>query len=76
MTNRNSRGKTETRDAQMFIGSLSGGREVVETEPGVFRRSDVTGDGYRVFTLTALLPKTGYLVHLTKMRQTDAVTGK
>jgi hypothetical protein len=68
--------KHELRDAQMFIDALGGGREVVETEPEVFRRSDVTGDGYRVFTLTALLPKTGYLVHLTKMRQADPMAHK
>jgi hypothetical protein len=71
MTNRGANAKTDMRQAQMFIDSTSGGREVVETEPGIFRRSDVTSEGYRVFTLTALLPRTGYLVHLTKMRQTD-----
>jgi hypothetical protein len=76
MTNRNSHGRAEVRDAQMFIDTLSGGREVVETEPGIFRRSDVTGDGYRVFTLTALVPRTGYVVHLTKMRQADALASK
>jgi hypothetical protein len=76
MTNRSGHGKTDVRDAQNFIDALSGGREVVETEPGIFRRSDVTGDGYRVFTLTALLPRTGYLVHLTKMRQADSLARK
>jgi hypothetical protein len=76
MTSSNAQGKPQTRDAQMFINSLSGGREVVETEPGIFRRSDVTVDGYRVFTLTALLPKTGYVVHLTKMRQPDTMARK
>jgi hypothetical protein len=75
MTRRSSPAKGGNRDAdaQRFIDTLTGGREVVETEPGIFRRSDVAGEGYRVFTLTALLPKTGYLVHLTKMRQSDTV---
>lgn len=57
------------RDAEQFIGTLKGGREVVETEAGIFRRADITGDGYRVFELTSLLPKTGFVVHVTKMLQ-------
>ncbi len=53
--------------AQQFIDSLSGNREVTETDPGVFRRSEITGEGYKVFTLTSLLPKTDFTVHLAKM---------
>ncbi len=56
-------------NAQQFIDSLSGNREVTETEPGVFRRSEITGEGYKVFTLTSLLPKTDFTVHLAKMTQ-------
>ena len=58
-------------DADIFISNLSGGREVVETDPGVFRRSDVTGDGFRVFELTSLLDKESFVVHITKMKQSD-----
>jgi hypothetical protein len=56
-------------EAEKFINTLGGGREVVETESDVFRRSETTGEGYRVFTLTSLLPKTGFQLHLTKLRQ-------
>lgn len=56
-------------DAEQFVGTLTGGREIVETEPGVFRRTDITGEGYRVFELTSLLPKTGFVVHITKILQ-------
>lgn len=56
------------REAQQFIETLGGSREVVETEADVFRRSEITGDGFRVFALTSLLPKTGFEVHLTKLR--------
>ena len=56
-------------EAEKFIDELAGGREVVETEADVFRRSEITGDGYRVFTLTSLLPKTGFEVHITKLWQ-------
>jgi hypothetical protein len=53
--------------AQDFIDSLAGTREVVETEPGVYRRAEITGDGYKVFSLTSLLPKTDFTVHMAKM---------
>jgi hypothetical protein len=56
-------------DAELFIDTLGGGREVVETEANVFRRADITGEGYRVFELTSLLPKMNFAVHLTKMLQ-------
>jgi hypothetical protein len=59
-------------DADHYINNLTGGREVVETDPGVFRRSDITGEGFRVFELTSLIPKEGFVVHIAKMRQ-DAV---
>lgn len=69
MTSANSGVEPNLRDAQLYMDNLGGGREVVETEPGVFRRADITGDGYRVFELTSLLPKTGFYVHITKMKQ-------
>jgi hypothetical protein len=56
-------------DAQLYVDSLNGGREIVETEANVYRRTDVTGEGYRVFELVSLLPKTGFTVHITKIRQ-------
>jgi hypothetical protein len=54
--------------AQAFLDRVSGNHEVVETDPGVFRRAEVTGDSYKVFTLTSLLPKTNFAVHTAKMR--------
>ncbi len=59
-------------EAQLYLNTLSGGREVVETEPGVFRRADITGDGFRVFELTSLLPKLDFDVHITKMRDANS----
>jgi hypothetical protein len=69
MTSANSSSYPEIRDAQLYMDNLGGGREIVETEPGVYRRTDITGNGYRVFELTSLLSKTGFVVHITKMRQ-------
>jgi hypothetical protein len=54
-------------DAQSFMGKLSGGREVVETEAGIFRRTETTGEGYRVFTLRGLTAESDFDVHITKM---------
>ncbi len=69
MTSSNSGTSPEIRDAQLYMDNLGGGREIVETEPNVYRRTDIAGNGYRVFELMSLLPKTGFIVHITKMRQ-------
>jgi hypothetical protein len=69
MTSARGAGTPDQHEAELFIHTLGGGREVVETEADVFRRSEITGEGYRVFTLTSLLPKAEYEVHLTKLRQ-------
>jgi hypothetical protein len=53
--------------AQRFLDQLEGRREVSESEPGLFRHTEISGDGYKVFELTSLLPKTGFEVHVAKM---------
>ncbi|HXZ27772.1 MAG TPA: DUF6569 family protein [Terriglobales bacterium] len=55
--------------AQDFLEQLQGTREVSESEPGVFRQTEITGPGYKVFELTSLLPKTGFEVHWAKMAE-------
>jgi hypothetical protein len=69
MTSASSGAVPDLRDAQLYMNNLNGGREIVETESSVYSRTDVTGDGFRVFELMSLLPKTGFIVHITKMRQ-------
>jgi hypothetical protein len=64
-------GAAELSVAQSFMNQLSGGREVAETEPGVFRRTETTGDGYKVFTLRGLAPEADFDVHITKMLTSD-----
>jgi hypothetical protein len=56
-------------DAEAWMSHMEGNREVAETEPSVYRRTDITGNGYRVFELISLLPGTGFPVHLTKIRE-------
>jgi hypothetical protein len=58
--------KPDARAAQDFLDNLEGRRQVSEVEPGVFRQTEITGDGFKVFELTSLLPKTGFDLHLAK----------
>ncbi len=53
--------------AQAFLADMEGRRETIESEPGVYRHAEVTGDGFKAFSLTSLLPKTGFEVHVAKM---------
>ncbi len=59
-------------DAEAWMSQMTGNREVAETEPGVYRRTDTTGDGFRVFELVSLLRGTGFSVHLTKIREENS----
>jgi hypothetical protein len=55
--------------AQEFLQDMEGRRETIESEPGVYRHTEVTGDGFKAFSLTSLLPKTGFEVHIAKMAE-------
>jgi hypothetical protein len=61
----------DVKDAQSFLASLEGRREVVETEPGVYRHTEITGNGFKVFELTSLLPKNAFEIHIAKMRDME-----
>ena len=65
--------KADIADAQHFLADLSGRHEVVENEPGVSRHAEISGEGYKVFELTSLLPKTGFDVHTAKMAEIMAI---
>jgi hypothetical protein len=55
------------KQAQAFLADMEGRKETIENEPGVYRHTEVTGDGFKAFALTSLLPKTGFDVHIAKM---------
>ncbi|HYK49828.1 MAG TPA: DUF6569 family protein, partial [Terriglobales bacterium] len=57
------------RQAQKFLDDLQGRHETADTEPGVYRQTEISGNGFRVFELTSLLPKTGFPVHVAKMAE-------
>ena len=55
--------------AQAFLADMEGRREMIESEPGVYRHTEVSGEGFKAFSLTSLLPKTGFDVHVAKMAE-------
>jgi ARG/rhodanese/phosphatase superfamily protein len=55
--------------AQEFLDHLDGRREIVEKEPGLYQHAEITGDNYKVFALTSLLPSTGFDLHVAKMAE-------
>jgi hypothetical protein len=58
-----------TKNAQAFLDDMEGRRETIESEPGIYRHTEVNGDGFKAFALTSLLPKTGFDVHVAKMAE-------
>jgi len=60
-------GEANIKDAEKFLDDLQGRHETAETEPGIYRQTEITGDGFKVFELRSLLPKTGFAVHVAKM---------
>lgn len=60
-------GEASLKDVERFLDELEGRHETAETEPGIYRQTEITGDGFKVFGLTSLLPKTGFTVHVAKM---------
>lgn len=56
-------------DAQRFLDDFEARRESVESEPGVYRNTELVGRDFEAFVLTSLLPGTGFNVHIAKMRQ-------
>jgi hypothetical protein len=61
--------QADTKAAQQFLEDMEARRETVETEPGLYRHTEISGDGFRAFELTSLLPKTGFDLHLAKMAE-------
>ena len=62
-------GEVEVRRAQEFVNQMDGRHETVDSEPGLYRHTEIAGDGFRAFELTSLLPKTGFDLHVAKMAE-------
>jgi ARG/rhodanese/phosphatase superfamily protein len=59
----------DTKAAQQFLEDMEGRHQTIESEPGLYRHTEVAGDGFRAFELTSLLPKTGFDLHVAKMAE-------
>jgi hypothetical protein len=64
-----SHGQATRKAAQEFLDRLDGHKLVAESEPGLYRHTEISGDGFKAFELTSLLPKTGFDVHVAKMAE-------
>jgi hypothetical protein len=62
-------GEASLAQAQAFLEEMGGRKETIESEPGIYRHTEVNGDGFKAFALTSLLPKTGFDVHVAKMAE-------
>ena len=54
-------------EAQEFLERTEGSRQVVESEPGVYRQSETIAPDFKIFTLASLLPGTGFDLHISKI---------
>src|SRR5713101_7394934 len=61
--------EVDVKSAQEFLNNMEGRHEIVESEPGLYRHTEIAGDGFKAFELTSLLPKTGFDLHLAKMAE-------
>ncbi len=59
--------QVSAKEAQKFLDTLEARHETSDIEPGVYKQTEITGDGFKVFELTSLLPKTGFAIHIAKM---------
>jgi hypothetical protein len=62
-------GEASLAQAEAFLANMDGHRETIESEPGIYRHTEIDGDGFKAFALTSLLPKTGFDVHVAKMAE-------
>jgi hypothetical protein len=63
-----SHGTATMADAQRFLDTPSHGTEDSQGEVGVYRYFEVKSGGTDLFTLEALLPGTGYDVHVSRLK--------
>ena len=57
----------DAKSAQAFLEHFEGRRESVESEPGVYRHTEIHGDGFTAFELSSLLPGNVFDIHVAKM---------
>lgn len=60
-------------EAQQFLNRTEGTREMIESEPGVYRQSETVAANFKLFTLASLLPGTGFDLHISKIADANAM---
>lgn len=63
-----SRHATTEKDAQVFLDDFQARRQSAESEPGVYRTTELEGNGFDAFVLTSLLPGENFNLHVAKMK--------
>jgi len=56
------------KEAQAFLDDFQARHQSVESEPGVYRTTELDGNGFDAFVLTSLLPGENFNLHVAKMR--------
>ncbi len=69
ITSREKNADVDVKAAQKFLDNMDSRHETVDTEPGLYRHTEIAGDGFRAFELTSLLPKTNFDLHLAKIAE-------
>jgi len=64
-------GRADIKSAQAFLDNWNGCSEHSESEEGVYRFSEMSGERFTAFRLTSLLPHTGFDVHDAKMAENE-----
>jgi hypothetical protein len=59
-------------EAQQFLDRTEGNRQVIESEPGIYRQSETIASNFKLFTLASLLPGTGFDLHISKIADANA----
>lgn len=59
--------ETGSKAAQQFLDNWQTRHEVVDSEPGLYRETEMTGDRFKAYELTSLLPKQNFDLHVSKI---------
>ncbi|HLJ86396.1 MAG TPA: DUF6569 family protein [Candidatus Angelobacter sp.] len=62
-----SSGETNGEAALKFLDNREARHETAESEPGLYKQTEITGAGFKAFELTSLIPKQSFDLHLSKM---------
>jgi hypothetical protein len=69
MVTRGKKHDADEKAAQAFLDDMEGRHQTVESEPGLYRHTEITGDGFKAFELTSLLSKSVFDLHVAKMAE-------